>query len=98
MRAIATLAERYPVPVGYSGHEVGLAPSIAAAAIGGCIVERHVTPDCAMCGSDQAASVAPLGFARMVRDISAIETATGNGVKRFYESERPIREKLRRAG
>jgi N-acetylneuraminate synthase len=98
LAAIATLAERYPVPVGYSGHEVGLAPSIAAASIGACLVERHITLDRAMWGSDQAASVEPPGFARMVRDIRAIETAMGDGVKRVYESERPIREKLRRVG
>jgi N-acetylneuraminate synthase len=98
LAAIATLAERYPVPVGYSGHEVELAPSIAAAAIGACLVERHITLDRAMWGSDQAASVEPPGFARMVRDIRAIETAMGDGVKRVYESERPIREKLRRVG
>ena len=98
LAAMAMLAERYPVPVGYSGHEVGLAPSVAAAALGACIVERHITLDRAMWGTDQAASVEPGGFARMVRDIRAIERAMGDGVKRVYDSEQPIRAKLRRVG
>jgi len=96
--AIPRLAERYGVPVGYSGHEVGLAPSFAAAVLGACLVERHITLDRAMWGSDQAASVEPQGFARLVRDVRAWETARGDGEKRVYESERPIMEKLRRVG
>jgi N-acetylneuraminate synthase len=98
LAVIATLAERYPVPVGYSGHEVGLAPSVAAATLGACILERHITLDRAMWGTDQAASVEPGGLARMIRDIRAIERAMGDGVKRVYESEQPIRAKLRRVG
>jgi N-acetylneuraminate synthase len=98
LATIATLRERYGVPIGYSGHEVGLAPSVAAATLGACVVERHITLDRAMWGSDQAASVEPGGFARMVRDIRAIEVATGDGVKRVYESEQPVRDKLRRVG
>ena len=96
LRAIATLEERYDVPVGYSGHEVGLAPSLAAAALGACIVERHITLDRAMWGSDQAASVEPQGFARLVRDIHTVETALSDGVKRVYESELEVQKKLRR--
>jgi len=96
--AIQTLKKRYDVPVGYSGHEVGLATSVAASTIGACIIERHITLDRAMWGSDQAASVEPHGFARLVRDIRAIETAMGNGVKQVYESEVPIMNKLRRGG
>ena len=98
LRTIQTLRDRYQIPVGYSGHEVGLASSVAAAALGACVVERHFTLDRAMWGTDQAASVEPQGFARLVRDIRAIETALGDGVKRVYDSELPIREKLRRVG
>jgi N-acetylneuraminate synthase len=98
LSAMRTLAERYAVPVGYSGHEVGLAPSLAAAALGACVVERHITLDRAMWGSDQAASVEPQGIARLVRDIRAVESAMGDGVKRVYDTELPIREKLRRVG
>ncbi|MBE7512764.1 MAG: N-acetylneuraminate synthase family protein [Anaerolineales bacterium] len=99
LRVMHTLAARYPdVPVGYSGHEVGLAPSIAAAALGAVMIERHITLDRAMWGSDQAASVEPQGFARMVKDIRAIEIALGDGVKVVYESEKSIIKKLRRVG
>ena len=98
LRAIHTLAERYGVPVGYSGHEVGLPTSVAAAVMGACMIERHITLDRAMWGSDQAASVEPQGFAKLVRDIRAIEKATGDGVKRVYESEVPVMNKLRRVG
>ncbi len=98
LRAIATLRSRYQVPVGYSGHEVGLATSVAAAALGACMVERHITLDRAMWGSDQAASVEPQGFARLVRDIRAVETALGDGKKRLYDSEVPVMQKLRRKG
>lgn len=98
LRAIATLRERYRVPVGYSGHEVGLSTSVAAVALGACMVERHITLDRAMWGSDQAASVEPHGFSRLVRDIQVLRSAMGDGVKRVYESEVPIRQKLRRVG
>jgi N-acetylneuraminate synthase len=96
LRGIQTLQDRYQVPVGYSGHEVGLATSVAASTLGACMIERHITLDRAMWGSDQAASVEPHGFARLVRDIRVIETAVGDGVKVVYESELPIIEKLRR--
>jgi N-acetylneuraminate synthase len=98
LRAIPMLRERYQVPIGYSGHELGLATSVAAVALGACVVERHVTLDRAMFGSDQAASVEPQGFSRMIRDIRAVEDALGDGVKRVYASEVPIRAKLRRVG
>ena len=98
LKAIQILKERYDVPVGYSGHEVGLQTSVAAAVLGACMVERHITLDRAMWGSDQAASVEPHGFARLVRDIHVIETAMGDGVKRVYESEIPVMNKLRRVG
>ena len=96
LRTMSTLADRYGVPVGYSGHEVGLAPSVAAAALGACVIERHITLDRAMWGSDQAASVEPGGFQRLVRDIRVIERALGDGIKRVHDTELPVREKLRR--
>ncbi len=96
--AIATLRERYGVPVGYSGHEVGLATSVAAEALGACMIERHITLDRAMWGSDQAASVEPFGFHRLIKDVRAVEAALGDGVKVVYESELPVQEKLRRVG
>lgn len=98
LSVIATLRQRYGVPVGYSGHEVGLAPSIAAAALGSCMLERHITLDRAMWGSDQAASVEWQGFWRLVKDVRAIEKSMGDGVKRVYASEMPIIKKLRRVG
>lgn len=98
LRAIPRLLERYGIPIGYSGHEVGLYTSLAAVVLGACLVERHITLDRAMWGSDQAASVEPQGFARLVKDIRAVETALGDGVKRVYESEIPIMRKLRRVG
>ena len=98
LNVIPWLAERYDVPVGYSGHEVGLAPTTAAVALGACLVERHLTLDRAMWGSDQAASMEPQGLARLVKDIRAIELALGDGVKRIYDSELSVRRKLQRAG
>ncbi|MGH8984772.1 MAG: N-acetylneuraminate synthase family protein [Acidimicrobiia bacterium] len=98
LRAIATLRERYGVPVGYSGHEVGLSTTVAARALGACLIERHITLDRAMWGSDQAASVEPFGFQRLVKDIRAVESALGDGVKVVYDSEIPVKEKLRRVG
>lgn len=95
LRAIASLRERYGVPVGYSGHEVGLSTSVAAAALGACVVERHVTLDRAMWGTDQAASVEPHGMKRLVRDIRTCQRALGDGIKQVYPSEEPIRGKLR---
>lgn len=96
LRMIATLREKFGVPVGYSGHEVGLQISIAAAALGAAVVERHITLDRSMWGSDQAASIEPQGIARLVRDIRVVEQALGDGVKKVYESELPIKAKLRR--
>jgi N-acetylneuraminate synthase len=96
LRVIPLLRERYGIPVGYSGHETGLSTSIATIALGACVVERHITLDRAMWGSDQAASVEPQGFAHMVRDIRQVATALGDGVKRLGEREEPIMKKLRR--
>jgi N-acetylneuraminate synthase len=96
LRVIPILRERYDVPVGYSGHETGLASSVAAAAIGACIMERHITLDRAMWGSDQAASLEPNGINRLVRDIRLVESSMGDGVKRVAPSEVAIMQKLRR--
>lgn len=93
---IPELQKRFGCPVGYSGHEVGLQATIAAVALGACFVERHVTLDRSMWGSDQAASVEPQGLIKMVRDIRIVEKALGDGVKRVYEEELPVRAKLRR--
>lgn len=95
LRMIPRLRELYPCPVGYSGHEVGLATSLAAVALGACFVERHITLDRAMWGSDHAASVEPLGMGRLIKDIRAIEAALGDGIKRVYESERKAATRLR---
>jgi N-acetylneuraminate synthase len=96
LRVIPLLRERYDLPVGYSGHETGLPSSVAAAAIGACVVERHITTDRALWGSDHAASLEPNGINRLVRDIRLVETSMGDGVKRVLPSEVPVMQKLRR--
>jgi len=93
---IGTLREAYLCPIGYSGHEVGLVPSAVAVALGACYVERHITLDRAMWGSDQAASVEPGGFERLVKYIRVAERSLGDGVKQVYASELPSLQKLRR--
>lgn len=98
LKVIPTLRERYRVPVGYSGHETGLPSSVATVALGACFVERHITLDRSMWGSDQAASLEPNGITRLMRDIRLVETAMGDGVKRVEEREVPIIDKLRRVG
>lgn len=98
LRMIPVLRQRYGVPVGYSGHEIGLATSVAAVALGACMVERHITLDRAMWGTDQAASVEPQGFARLIRDIRGVESALGDGDKRVTEEELAVMKKLRRVG
>ncbi|MCH7774729.1 MAG: N-acetylneuraminate synthase family protein [Bacteroidetes bacterium] len=97
LRMITTLRNKYPgTPIGYSGHETGLAPTWAAVALGANFVERHITLDRAMWGTDQAASVEIAGFHRLVRNIRDIELALGDGIKTVYDSELSSREKLRR--
>ena len=97
LKMILTLKNKYPgIPVGYSGHETGLAPTWAAVAMGACFIERHITLDRAMWGSDQAASVEIGGFSTLVRNIRDIEQSLGDGVKKIYESELGQRNKLRR--
>jgi N-acetylneuraminate synthase len=98
LAVIPVLKERYKVPVGYSGHETGIPSSVAAFVLGACFVERHITLDRAMWGSDQAASLEPNGIMRLVRDIRLIEQSMGDGVKRLLPREVPIMDKLRRVG
>ncbi len=96
LKMITTLKTKFPFPIGYSGHEVGLSTSLAAFILGSCMLERHITLDRAMWGSDHAASVEPQGLQRLVKDLRSCERALGDGVKQVYDSEIPIREKLRR--
>jgi len=97
LKMIETLRREFPnIPIGYSGHEVGLVPSAVAVALGASSVERHITLDRAMWGSDQAASVEPGGFERLVKYIRVTEASLGDGVKQVYESEMGPRKKLRR--
>jgi len=97
LRMVETLRKEFPKnPIGYSGHEVGLVPTAIAVALGACSVERHLTLDRAMWGSDQAASVEPLGFEKLVKYIRVTEASLGDGVKKVYESEKGSMKKLRR--
>lgn len=97
LKMIETLRNSFPnIPIGYSGHEVGILPSVIAVAFGACFVERHITLDRAMWGSDQAASVEPGGLFRLVKNIRLVPDALGDGVKKVYPSEQSSREKLRR--
>ncbi|HEU4547780.1 MAG TPA: N-acetylneuraminate synthase family protein [Microlunatus sp.] len=97
LRMIHTLQAEFPnVPIGYSGHETGLQTTLAAVALGAAFVERHITLDRAMWGSDQAASVEPPGLQRLVRDIRTISESLGDGVKRIYDGELAAMKKLRR--
>jgi N-acetylneuraminate synthase len=98
LKVIPALRERYNVPVGYSGHETGLPSSSASVALGSCIVERHITLERSMWGSDQAASLGTSGVIKLVRDIRLVEMSLGDGVKRVIEKEIPIISKLRRKG
>ena len=97
LKMVETLRKEFPDnPIGYSGHEVGLVPSAVAVALGACLVERHLTLDRAMWGSDQAASVEPGGFERLVKYIRVTEASLGDGVKKVYDSEKPSMARLRR--
>jgi N-acetylneuraminate synthase len=92
---IPVLREKYDCPIGYSGHEVGLATTVAAVALGACFLERHITLDRAMWGSDQAASIEPQGLKRLVKDVRNVEAALGDGVKQVYPSEVIAASRLR---
>jgi len=95
LRTINTLRDRYNCDVGYSGHEVGLAVSYAASALGITSLERHITLDRAMYGSDQSASIQPAGFRQLLGAIRKIEEAMGDGQKRVLDAEVSIAQKLR---
>jgi N-acetylneuraminate synthase len=97
LKMIETLRREFPnIPIGYSGHEVGLVPSAVAVALGACMVERHLTLNRAMWGSDQAASVEPWGFETLVKYIRVSQVALGDGIKKVYASEQPSLQRLRR--
>jgi len=96
LRAIQSFSDKYQVPIGYSGHERGLQVTIAAVALGASFIERHITLDRSMWGTDHSASLEPEGLKKLVRDIRIVELALGDGKKKVYDSEIPIRAKLRR--
>ncbi len=96
LRVIETFREEFSCPIGYSGHERGLLPSILSVELGANSVERHITVDRTLWGSDQAASLEPEGLRRMVRDIREVKKILGDGNKKVYDSELPVRDKLRK--
>ncbi len=96
LKYITVLREKYNCPIGFSGHEKGILPTIMSAMLGANAVERHITTDRTLWGSDQAASLERDGINRIVRDIHQINTILGDGVKKVYDSELPIIKKLRR--
>ena len=96
VRMVETLKHRYPgVPIGYSSHDVGLLPSILAVALGSTAIEKHITLDRASWGSDQAASMEPSGFERLVRECRAVQACLGDGVKKVLPEEVKTASKLR---
>ena len=96
LRMVQTLSSEFDCPIGYSGHETGLTPTVASVALGATFVERHITLDRAMWGSDQSASIEPVGLERLVRNIRVVEGGLGDGVKKVYDSESVSRSRLRR--
>ena len=96
LRVIETLKRTFPVPVGYSGHESSFLPTFAAVMMGASVIERHITLDRAMWGSDQAASLEPAAFERLVKYVRELDVILGDGIKKVYDSELPIIKKLRR--
>ena len=96
LKVIPMLKNKFDCPIGYSGHEKGIVPSTIAVVLGACAVERHITLDRTMWGSDQAASLEPEGLRKLVRDIRNVNDFLGDGIKKVYESEIPIKKKLRR--
>ncbi|MEL6893117.1 MAG: N-acetylneuraminate synthase family protein [Actinomycetota bacterium] len=95
LRTIHTLSERYDAPVGYSGHEKGLQITVAAVALGAAAIERHITLDRTMWGSDHSASLEPQGLRQLMRDVRVVEEAMGDGVKRVFPGEEEPRRRLR---
>ena len=96
LRVIETFRNEFSCPIGYSGHERGITPSVLAVAVGASVVERHITTDRTNWGSDQAASLETAGLYHMVRDIRQTPVLLGDGVKIVYTREYPIIDKLRR--
>ena len=96
LKVIESFRKEFSCPIGYSGHEKGLLPSVLSVAMGANSVERHITIDRTLWGSDQAASLEPEGLRRMVRDIREIKYLIGDGVKVVYDSEIPVKNKLRK--
>ena len=96
LRVIESFKRQYPVPIGYSGHETTFLPTVTAAFLGANVIERHITLDRSMWGSDQAASLEPLAFRKMVKYIRELDVILGDGIKKVYDSELPIIDKLRR--
>ncbi len=96
LNVIPNYIKRYSCPIGYSGHEKGVLPSVIAASMGACAIERHITTDRTLWGSDHPASLEPEGLRRLVRDIRLLNTIKGDGKKVVYESELPIIKKLRK--
>jgi len=96
LNVITVLKEKFNHPIGYSGHSTGIIPPVMAITLGACAVEKHITLDRAMYGSDQPASIEPPGLEKMISYIRGCNKILGNGIKRVYESETPIKEKLRR--
>ena len=97
LNVIQQLKKIYPMtPIGYSGHETGVSSSVVAGALGACLIERHITLDRSMYGSDQAASLEPRGLQVLVRDLKEIPLILGDGIKKVYDSELPIIKKLRK--
>ncbi len=95
LNCIKTLRDRYKCPVGYSGHEQGLEPTVMAAVLGANVIERHITTDHALWGTDQAASVAPMGMDMLYKRVRSVNEILGDGVKRIFDSEISVRKKLR---
>lgn len=96
LRVIETFRKEFSCPIGYSGHERGVTPSVLAVALGANSVERHITTDRTNWGSDQAASLEMAGLYHLVRDVRQTPVLLGDGIKIVYERERPIIDKLRR--
>ena len=95
LNCITTLKERFNLPVGYSGHETGVSPSVMAVVLGSVVVERHITLDRAMYGSDQAASLEPQGMRNLCSTIRKVNICLGDGVKRIIPGELQVAKKLR---
>jgi len=96
LKYIKKLKKKYTKSIiGYSGHETNLSSTIAAVVLGAKIIERHITLDRSMWGTDQKSSIEPLGLARLIRDIKIVTDSMGNGIKKIYETEKPMIEKLR---